>query len=121
MAFAFLFGSILCAVCGQMLMKVTVMKLHGLDFASGAFFQHITKLLTSPYFFAAMTVYFSSMIFYLMAISRLDLSMAYPMVSINYAIVLFVSKLFFGEKVSALRWFGVAVIIGGVFLVSQSG
>ncbi len=121
MAFVLLFASIFCAICGQLLMKITVIKLDGLDFASGSFAKHFMKLLASPYIYIAMCFYFMSMVIYLIAISHLDLSMAYPMVSISYAIILLCSRLFFGEKVSALRWVGVAIIIAGVFLVSQSG
>ena len=62
-----------------------------------------------------------TMLFYLVAISKLDLSMAYPMVSLNYAIILFISRIFFKENVTPLRWLGVVFIIFGVFLISRSG
>jgi multidrug transporter EmrE-like cation transporter len=120
MPFVFLFASIFCAVLGQLLLKATVMKLDGVDFASGSFLPHLIKLLTSPLFYLAMCVYFSSMILYLIALSKLELSLAYPMVAVNYAIILVCGKLFFNEKVTALRWIGVAFIIAGVVLVSRS-
>lgn len=121
MAFVFLFASIFCAVCGQLLLKTTVTRLQGVDFASTQAVAHFKKLLFSPLFYIALCVYFSSMLFYLVAISKLDLSMAFPMVSLNYAIILFCSRIFFKENVTPFRWLGVVFIIFGVFLISRSG
>ena len=63
---------------------------------------------------------FRSMLSYLVAISSLDLSLAYPMVSVNYALILISSRVFFGEEIKPLRWIGVAFIILGGFLISRS-
>lgn len=119
--FIFLFASIFCAVTGQLLLKKTVMSLDGVDFSTGDAGRHFIKLITSPLFILALGIYFGSMMLYLVAISSIDISMAYPMVAVNYAIILVCSKFFFGEKVTPLRWVGVLVIIFGVILVSRSG
>ena len=102
------------------MLKTTVTRLDGVDFASAKIASHLSKLLRFPLFYFAMSVYFFSMILYLMAISKLDISIAYPMVSLNYAIILVYSKVFFKESVTPMRWLGVAVIIFGVFLISRS-
>ena len=120
MEFLFLFVSIFCAVTGQLLLKTTVMRLDGVDLASAQLASHLIRLLRTPLFYAAMFVYFCSMLSYLAAISKLDLSFAYPMVSVNYALILICSKVFFGEEIKPLRWAGVAFIILGVFLISRS-
>ncbi len=120
MSFVFLFTSILCAVSGQVLLKNTVTNIEGVDFASSKMASHLIKLLRYPLFYIAMAVYFLSMILYLVAISKLDISLAYPMVSLNYAIILVYSKVFYKENVTPLRWIGVAVIIFGVVLISRS-
>jgi len=120
MAFIILLASIFFAVCGQVLLKATVTRVQGVDFASASMFSHMGKLLRSPIFYLAMSVYFFSMVLYLTAISKLDISLAYPMVSLNYAIILVYSKIFFKENVTPLRWLGVGIIIFGVFLISRS-
>jgi multidrug transporter EmrE-like cation transporter len=120
MAFVFLFASIFCAVCGQLLLKATVTRLDGVDITSAQFGPQLKKLIFTPLFYIALSFYFSSMLLYLTAISKLDISMAYPMVGLNYAIILITSKLFFKENVTPLRWFGVAFIILGVILISRS-
>ena len=53
-------------------------------------------------------------------ISKLDLSYAYPIVSINYVIVSLFSKMFFKEKTTKLRWLSIFVILIGVVLVTLS-
>lgn len=51
---------------------------------------------------------------------RLDFSLLYPMISMSYIFGLMASKIVFQEQISIMRWIGVAVIILGVILVSQS-
>jgi len=121
MPFVYLFASIFCAVTGQLLLKTTVLRLDGVDFMKGPFAATFVKLITSPLFLFAMFIYATSMILYLMAISTIDISMGFPMVSLNYAIILVCSKMFFKENVTPLRWMGVLLIITGVVLVSRSG
>jgi len=62
-----------------------------------------------------------SSFFWLVAISRVELSYAYPMISISYVLVVFLSWLIFKEEVGPVRWLGVAIIIFGVYLISRSG
>ena len=50
----------------------------------------------------------------------MNLSVAYPMLSTSYILVLVASALFLGENVSLTRAFGVGVIMVGVALVFRS-
>ena len=59
-------------------------------------------------------------VFWLAALARVDLSWAYPLLSLGYILVLVLSALFLGENVSSVRWVGVIVIVVGVILVSRS-
>ncbi|MFA6449392.1 MAG: EamA family transporter [bacterium] len=120
MAFIILLTSIFCVVCGEILLKVTVTRLEGVDFVSTSLLSHLGKLLRAPSFFLAIAAYFSGMVLYLAAISKLDVSLAYPIMSLNFAIILVYSKIFFRENVTPLRWFGVFIILFGVFLISRS-
>ncbi|MBM3318326.1 MAG: EamA family transporter [Candidatus Eisenbacteria bacterium] len=58
--------------------------------------------------------------FWLAALSRVDLSWAYPLLAIGYVLILLFSALILREQVSAVRWLGAALIIIGVILVSRS-
>lgn len=120
MPFVLLFTSIFLALAGQLLAKAGIMKLGGIDFRKGGIPRQLWSVVSCPYIFVGLSFFAGSMIFYLAAISKLEISMAYPMVATNYVMVLIFSKIFFKEKVNLLRWSGVAFIIAGVVLISRS-
>ena len=57
---------------------------------------------------------------WLVVLSRVSLSFAYPFVSLTYVLILLFDRLVLHEGVSALRWGGVALIIGGILLISRT-
>lgn len=57
---------------------------------------------------------------WLIALSRMDLSFAYPMISVGYIIVVILSKLIFDEPVTTLRIAGTLFVCFGVFLLLRS-
>nr|ART37752.1 E373 [uncultured bacterium] len=57
---------------------------------------------------------------WIMALSRVPVSIAYPMLSIGYAINAFVAWQWFGEVLTAQKLLGIGVIIVGVILVTRS-
>jgi undecaprenyl phosphate-alpha-L-ara4N flippase subunit ArnE len=61
-----------------------------------------------------------AMMLWLAGLSKLDLSYAYPLVSVGYVLVTFLSAVLFHEEVNAQRWLAVAVISSGVVLVAGS-
>jgi multidrug transporter EmrE-like cation transporter len=59
-------------------------------------------------------------LFWLAAISRVDLSWAYPLLASGYVLILICSALFLNEQVSLVRWSGAGLIVVGVYLISRS-
>jgi drug/metabolite transporter (DMT)-like permease len=57
---------------------------------------------------------------WLLVLSRVSLSFAYPFASLTYVIILLFDGLILHEPVSGLRWGGVALIIAGILLVSRT-
>ena len=74
-----------------------------------------------PFIFGALIMLFFATVFYLFALSKLPLSIAYPMLSSGYVLVVLMSKIFLKEKVSLRRWLGVFIIIIGIFIIFNSG
>ena len=56
-------------------------------------------------------------ILYLHSLGRLDLSVAYPTVSLGYVLVTLMSKKLFDEPVTSTRWMAVVMICSGVGIV----
>lgn len=75
----------------------------------------------NPFIFIALIMLFFATVFYLLALSKLPLSIAYPMLSSGYILVVILSKIFLKEEVSLKRWIGVFVIIIGIFIIFNSG
>ncbi len=58
-----------------------------------------------------------SILLYLHALANLNLSVAYPTVSLGYVLVIIMSKVCFKEPISPTRWISVFIICAGVALV----
>jgi len=56
----------------------------------------------------------------MIVLSKVELSIAYPMLSMGYVFVLLASWILFSEPVTMIRWLGVMVIMAGVTLISRT-
>lgn len=116
--FLLLFISISLAIVGQLLMKQGMM-----IFGTFPVTQLLSKMIPmvfQPYVFLGILCFAVSSIFWLVVLSRIDLSMAYPMVSIAYIVTAIFSYYIFKENVTLIRWIGIITICFGVFLISRS-
>ena len=107
-------------VFGQLLMKQGMTIVGPITGDLSLLISSLGKAFLNPYVIAGVGAYAASSIFWLILLSRVDLSYAYPALSLGYVLVTVVSYFFLGEHVSALRWAGVIVICIGVILVSRS-
>ena len=57
---------------------------------------------------------------WMMALSRVEVSYAYPLLSVGYIVTAFAGHLFFEEELGAVRWVGILVICLGVYLIPRS-
>jgi drug/metabolite transporter (DMT)-like permease len=75
---------------------------------------------TNPYVFLGLAIYVCGTVFWLAALSRVDLSFAYPFASLSYVVMLAASWLLFRENISLVRLIGTAVVALGVIIISRS-
>jgi drug/metabolite transporter (DMT)-like permease len=80
----------------------------------------VTRTLKEPRLWLGLTLFGISALFWLVVLSRVDLSVAYPFVGLSYIIVVLFSRLFLHEQVSALRWLGVVVVAAGIAIIGFS-
>lgn len=108
--------SVCLGVAGQVLLKKGMMD-HGriesfkVSSIVEAFFQF--KVIV------AFSCYAVSSVIWMVVLSRVNLSYAYPLLSMSYIFILILSMFFLGETVQLMRWGGVLLICVGVVLVSQ--
>ncbi len=62
--------------------------------------------------------YFVALVFYLMALSKTPLLLAYPLFAISFVSTLIISKTILHEDVSIMRWIGVAIVITSVSVMA---
>ena len=79
------------------------------------------SLAQHPGIAGGLACYAISVVVWIVALSRVDVSIAYPMLSIGYVVGALLAWWLFGESVSAQRWVGIGVIVVGVVLVARSG
>ena len=80
----------------------------------------LTRILTTPLILLAIPLYGLGFLLWLVVLSRLELSFAYPMFALSYIFTPLLAGLVLGEQVTWERWAGVFVICMGVALVGQS-
>ncbi len=103
-------------VVAQLLLKSTM---RGYDvFGSGGLSKGVLGIFAKPLFWLSLACYGLGFMFYTVALSRLELSKAYP-VSSAAAVVMIaaISLLFFRESPDASKLVGLALLIAGIFLV----
>jgi len=110
--------SILLATAGQIFMKKGMVGFG--TFPISQLLVKIIPMFTNPFVFIGVICFGASAVFWLVVLSRLPLSLVYPMVSVAYILVAFASIIFFKEQVTLIRWAGILIIVFGVILISRS-
>jgi drug/metabolite transporter (DMT)-like permease len=111
--------SVTLGVVGQLFIKSGLNKLGPLDFSTGLLNSYI-RIFFSASVLVGLFIYFFGVFFWLYGLSKVDLSFAYPFVSLSYVLVFLASWWLFGEHISALRWLGLGAICIGVYLISRT-
>lgn len=111
-------ANVFLSVGGQLLLKTGMNKIGSFQSANMTGF--FSQTFFSPFVWGGLVMYGLGMVTWLILLSKVDLSFAYPMLSLGYILILFVSFIFLGEQITPLRIFGVVLIVLGVFAVFRS-
>lgn len=113
-------SAVLLGSLAQLLLKVGTTAIGHFTFTSDNLLPIGWKLATQPYIMGGMLFYALSLVLWLMALSRLEVSVAYPLVSLGYVLTALAAWFFLGESLSTLRLLGIGVIMLGALLVAKS-
>ncbi len=78
------------------------------------------RLAMQPQILGGMACYAISLVVWIMGLSRVPVSIAYPLLSIGYVLNALAAWYLLGESLSAQRMAGIGFIIVGVYLVARS-
>lgn len=107
-------------VTGELLLKKGMDQIGVLSLQPALFFSTLVRVFTTPVILAGFALIFTGSIFWLAVISRLPLSIAYPMLSTSYVLGVAGAWFFLGETVPLQRIIGVLIICTGVVVVTRS-
>jgi multidrug transporter EmrE-like cation transporter len=111
---------VVLGVCGQLLLKQGMSADPDRVDQASEVLPRLLKAAVNPIVIAGFLFYGISAALWLIVLTRSELSYAYPLLSTGYVIVVFLSRVFFHESVTASRWVGTLVICVGVWLISRT-
>ena len=118
------FGVLLCGVLlnafAQLWLKAATQVTGPMVTGDGNLMEKGLRLLAVPSLWYALTAYGVSVIVWIVGLSRVPVSQAYPLLSLGYVLNIGLAWWFFAEVPNAQRVIGVGVIIAGVVLVARS-
>lgn len=116
---SYIFITIAFTVYSQLVMRWQVSQTAppSSDFSSKVLF--LFSLLTNPWVISGVLATFLSGLSWLMAMSRFQLSYAFPFMSLNFVAMLLLSALLLNETLTITKLLGVALIVAGTFVVSR--
>jgi multidrug transporter EmrE-like cation transporter len=113
--------AILLLVGGQTLLKVGLNAIGGVSLFGGDALGSLLGLFRTPWIILGLVCYAVSSVLWLDVLSKLDFSLAFPLVSLTYIFQLVIGRFVFHETVGLERVVGVLLILGGLFFVVRSG
>ena len=119
-SFSLLLTGVLLNAAAQLMLKAGTNAVGHFEFSLENALPVGMRLALEPHIMGGMACYVVSLVVWIMGLSRVEVSVAYPMLSIGYLINAVAAWYLFGESLTALRLTGIGFIIVGVFLVAKS-
>jgi len=119
-AFAYIITGVLLNAVAQLALKASVHEMGAIVLTIDTLLPVAWRLARQPWLWAGLACYGISVMVWIMALSRVDVTIAYPMLSIGYVVSAVAAWLLFGEALTAGRLSGITIIIIGVLILAKS-
>jgi multidrug transporter EmrE-like cation transporter len=119
-SFLLILTGVLLNAAAQFLLKAGVHRMGAIGLNWSALVSAGWRIAAEPYIYGGLACYVVSVVVWILALSRVPVSVAYPMLSIGYVVTAVAAWAFLGESVTPLRLVGIGIIIIGVFIVARS-
>ena len=119
-AFAMLMTGVLLNAAAQLALKAATNALGVLTLASDTWPDTLARIATQGYFLLGGFLYVLSVFVWILGLSRVPVSVAYPLLSVGYIVNAVAGYYLFQENLSLTRITGILIIIAGVYLVTRS-
>lgn len=116
----FLLAGVMLNAGAQLLLKAGVNAVGPIHFGASALWPTVGRVLIQWPVLAGLACYVVSVGLWLVALSRVEVSVAYPMLSLGYVVNALAAWWLFGEALGPARFAGIALILLGVFLIART-
>lgn len=117
----FILFTVMTNAAAQLMLKQGMMSLGSVSFDGANPLVKMLQIIFSPWVFAGLLTFVISMASHLYVLSKVELSFAYPFLSLAYVAVAVFAYFIFHEDLNAWRIGGIAFICVGTVLIAQSG
>ena len=119
-AFSFLLTGVLLNAGAQLLLKAGTNVLGVITLTADNWLAQFGRMALEPHLVGGLVCYAVSVVVWIIGLSRVPVSIAYPMLSLGYLVNAVAAHYLFGEAVTLSRWLGIGFIVVGVWLVARS-
>lgn len=119
-SFSLIFIGVMLNVAAQLLIKAGTNNVGYFEFSPENILPVGWKLATEPYIIGAIALYALSVAIWILALSRVQVSIAYPLLSMGYVVNAVAAWWFFNETFNPAKVAGIGVIILGVIIISRA-
>jgi multidrug transporter EmrE-like cation transporter len=119
-SFALIFTGVMLNAAAQILMKAGTNAVGHFEFTTGNILPIGIKLATEWHIITALFCYALSVVIWILALSRVPVSIAFPMLSMAYIVNAVAAWYLLGEDFSPTKAVGIGVIILGVIIISRA-
>ncbi|MEO8676256.1 MAG: EamA family transporter [Casimicrobiaceae bacterium] len=118
-AFALLLTGVLLNAGAQLLLKAGTNVLGVITLSRDTWPDTLMRMATQGHFILGAACYVLSLFVWILGLSRVPVSVAYPLLSIGYIINAIAAHYLFGEAVTTAKWLGIGFIVIGVWLLAK--
>jgi multidrug transporter EmrE-like cation transporter len=118
--FILILTGVLLNTGAQLMLKAGMLQIGHFNFSMANLAPIGFKVASNPPIITGLFMYVMSVVVWLLVLSRVQVSYAYPMLSIGYVVNALAAYYFFDEPLTSMRLIGIFIIIAGVYLVAKS-
>ncbi len=104
----------------QVALRKTMLSVGALPASASEIVKFVLSVALNPWFIGGMACYVLSIGGWLLVLAKIEVSIAYPLLSIGYVITAIIGYFYLSENVGPSRLAGIVIICIGIFVISRS-
>ena len=118
--FSLLVTGVLLNAVAQLALKASVRGTGAIELSASAALPAALKLSGEPWLWLGLFCYVVSVVVWILALSRVEVSIAYPMLSLGYIVNAVAAWAWLGEDMNMAKVAGIGIIVLGVFVLARA-